>query len=148
MGTEEFDFEAARRGFPEHWEDDGRPATNSTWRSRPYPQMRVRVSGRDPDGDVSAIVYWDGDLEGLARLFTYEGTERWNIGADGLVCGSAGIDRGDAGEWHFRWRDETATLVVTFDRAMFGGPDTWHIGREGVNLPFFEPVPDWIRDGA
>jgi len=41
-----------------------------------------------------------------------------------------------------RWNPEGADLVVTFERAMFGGPDTWHIGREGEHLPFFEPIRD------
>ncbi len=47
-----------------------------------------------------------------------------------------GIDR------ELRWRAEsdTPSLVVVFDRSSFGGTDTWHIGREDVNLPFFEPI--------
>jgi hypothetical protein len=56
-----------------------------------------------------------------------------------LVYGPAGIDP------QGRWRRATATLHVVFDRAMFGGPDTWHMGMEGEHLPFFEPVDDWDR---
>jgi hypothetical protein len=54
-----------------------------------------------------------------------------------LVYGLAGIDP------QGRWRRAPARLHVVFDRAMFGGPDTWHMAMEGENLPFFEPVDDW-----
>lgn len=144
--TEEFDFDATRRRFPEHWDDRGWPAVNSTWRSRNHPQLRVRVIGvtstplgHDTDelpGDVRVRVYWDGDLAGLRLLFTYESTDRWNIDKTGLVYGSGGIDR------EGRWRREGPTLEVIFERPMFGGPDTWHINFE-ERLPFFEPLPDW-----
>jgi hypothetical protein len=82
------------------------------------------------------MVYWDADVDGLRLLFTHETTERWNIAKDRAVYGSSGIDQ------ERRWRDEndTPSLIVTFDRAKFGGPDTWHTGREAVNLPFFEPI--------
>jgi hypothetical protein len=99
--------------------------------------MRVRVAGRDGNVDVETMVYWDGDLDRLRLLFTYEPTERWNIDKNGLVYGPAGIDP------QGRWRRATATLDVVLDRPMFGGPDTWHMGMEGENLPFFEPVDDW-----
>lgn len=144
---EEFNFEEEHRRFPEHWDKDGRPAINSTWRSREHPMMRVRVSGRDGDRDVTAMVYWDGDLEGLRLLFAQEPSERWNIAANRLVYGPAGIYQLEAHERshgeRYRWRRDTATLDVVFEREQFGGPDTWHIGMEGVNLPFFEPIPDW-----
>jgi|RhiMethySRZTD1v2_1073278.scaffolds.fasta_scaffold147645_4 hypothetical protein len=137
MSSQEFNFEDWYRRFPDHWDEAGRPEINSTWRSRNHPMMRVRVAGRDGNVDVETMVYWDGDLDGLRLLFTYEPTERWNIDNKGLVCGPAGIDP------QGRWRRATATLHVVFDRPMFGGPDTWHMGMEGENLPFFEPVDDW-----
>jgi hypothetical protein len=137
---EGFDFEEARRQFPDHWDENGWPASGSTWRARLYPQMRVRVSVVD-NRDVGTMVYWDGDLEGLRRLFTYEPAERWNIAAENqLVYAPAGIDR----EGH--WRSDTETLGVTFDRPAFGGRDTWHAGSLSKGLPFFEPVADWDEE--
>ena len=102
MSSQQFNFEDWHRRFPDHWDEAGRPEVNSTWRSRNHPMMRERVAGRDGNVDVETMVYWDGDLDGLRLLFTYEPTQRWN-----------------------------------------GGPDTWHMGMEGDNLPFFEPVDDW-----
>ena len=124
-------------------DDDGRPEIGSTWRSREHPMMRVRVTGRPDPHDIDTCVFWDGDLDGLRLLFTYERIDRWNIASDGFVYGSAGFAPPESGEYEHRWRRDDQTLNVLFERAMFGGPDTWHIGREGVNLPFFEPVPDW-----
>ena len=138
--TEEFDFESSRNRFPEHWDDDGRPEIGSTWRSREHPMMRVRVTGRPDPHDIDTCVFWDGDLDGLRLLFTYERIDRWNIASDGLV-GLAGAPEHEplVSERRRARRHRKCAL----ERGMFGGPDTWHIGREGVNLPFFEPVPDW-----
>jgi hypothetical protein len=134
MSDDGFDFDAARADFPDHWDDDGWPASDSTWLARPYPPLRVRLLGRVDQHDVTAMI-WSGDLDGLRLLFTYEPGERWNINASGLVYAPAGIDP----EGH--WRPDDFLLEVTFARSMFGGPDTWHVGFEG--LPFFEPVLDW-----
>ena len=148
MSDEQFDFETERARWPEHWDHgkNGWPTTNSTWRARLYPQLRVRVS-RSDHSHVLAVVYWDGDLEGLGRLFTYETTERWEIGEDGLVHSPAGIgpweDDGPAGEGR-HWRKDDWLLEVNFERPQFGGPDTGQNGTgEWESLPFFEPVQDW-----
>lgn len=148
MGDETFDFEAERSRWPEHWDHDenGWPATSSTWRARRFPQMRVRVSSRETR-HVEAIIYWDGDLDGLRRLFTHEPAERWEIGQHGRVHGPEGI-----GPWELDgpgregryWRTDDWSLEVTFERPAFGGPDTWHHGAgEWESLPFFEPIEDW-----
>ena len=153
---EEFDYEATRKRFPRHWDDCGWPAYKSTWRSRNHPYMRVRVTrtidqsrvhpgsaihealstGELRDGDVQTFIHWDGPLDELRRLFTYEPTERWNIDKTGFVYGSGGIDQDG------RWREDGPALDVVFERAMFGGPDTWHINFEDRTPPF-EPVHDW-----
>lgn len=133
--NEEFDFEAERGRWPGHWNENGWPASKSTWRSRDHPQLRVRVVRARVD-DVETFVYWDGGPEELRALFTYEPTERWNIDKTGFVYGSPGIDRDG------RWRPDGPALRVIFDRPMFGGPDTCHIRFED-RTPFFEPVPDW-----
>jgi hypothetical protein len=83
----------------------------------------------------------------LRRLFTYEPSERWEIGKHGLVHPPEGIGPwerdGPAGEGH-HWRTPGWELVVNFERAQFGGPDTWHYGAgEWESLPFFEPIPEW-----
>jgi hypothetical protein len=96
---------------------------------------------------IQVGIFWDGDLVGLRLLFTFEPAERWNIASDGIVYGSAGIDRPEPGESDHRWRDDGPTLNVIFPRSKFGGSDTWHIRREDVNLPVFEPVPDWAPSG-
>ncbi len=152
---EEFDFDETRRRFPSHWDDDGWPAHKSTWRSRNYPHMRVKVleavrasaavpgsirydqiqRGELEDGDVRTMISWDGDLEGLRGMFAYENTDRWNIDKNGFVYGSAGIDQ------RGRWRDEGPILEVIFERELFGGPDTWHLNFED-RTPFFEPIAD------
>jgi hypothetical protein len=124
--AEEFDFEAMRRRFSEHRDDDGRPVVGSMWRSRMHPHMRVLVVARDRDLEIQAMVYRDADLDGLRLPFTHETTERWNIARDGAVYGSPGIDQ----EHHWRGESDTPSLIVTFDRSRFGGADTWHIGRE------------------
>jgi hypothetical protein len=154
--AEEFDFEAWREWFPTHWDARGWPALKSTWRSRNFPMMRVQVlstldtsrvhegsiladqvaEGKRLHGDVVTMVFWDGPLDELRGLFTYENTERWNINGEGFVCGAGGIDRDG------RWRADGPALEVTFHRAMFGGPHTWHINFED-QMPFFEPIPDW-----
>lgn len=156
MSDTDFDFEAWRQRYPDHWDEDGWPIPKSTWRSRPHPYLRVRVlstikrdrvaagslradelaAGRAQHGDVKTLVYWDGSLDELLRLFTYETTDRWNIDSKGFVYGSGGIDRNG------RWLDEGVGLQLIFDREQFGGPDTWHRNFEEP-LPFFEPVLDW-----
>jgi hypothetical protein len=148
--TDEFDFDAARDRWPEHWDGDERgwPTVNSTWRARRFPQLRVRVMSREHHY-VMAIVYWDGDLEGLSRLFTHEEDERWEIGKHGLVHNPEGIgpweEDGPAGEGR-HWRRDDWLLEVHFERPQFGGPDTWHHGAgEWESLPFFEPVEDWDK---
>ncbi len=110
--------------------------------------MRVRVletvdTERVEDGvelfpdEVRAFVYWEGSLDELREMFTYEIDEdRWNIEKDGVVYGAGGIDRDG------RWRDEGPPLVVIFRREQFGGPDTWHLNF-GERTPPFEPVEDW-----
>src|SRR5215211_1408264 len=134
---DEFDYEAARRRFPAHW-DEGWPAYKSTWQSTNYPQLRMRVlEVVDAGHDVRALVYWDGSLDELRGLFTHETDERWNIDKRGFVYGARGIDR------EGRWREEGDPLEVTFERAYFGGPDTWHLNF-GEKTPFFEPVEDWV----
>lgn len=40
---------------------------------------------------MTVIVYWDGDVDGLRRLFTHEPTEQWEIASDGLVHMPEGI---------------------------------------------------------
>jgi hypothetical protein len=138
--AEDFDFDEWHERFPLHWDEQGWPSKRSTWRFRDHPQMRVQVFGCDFD-DVQAFVFWDGSLEELARLFSYENTERWSIDEERLVCGAGGISRDQ------RWRDTGPPLRVIFDRPMFGGPDTWHAGLkrgwEGFNLPPFEPIDPW-----
>lgn len=147
MSDEEFDFEATRQRWPHHWDSDenGWPAINSTWRARRFPQLRTRVIGCDHHY-VKVIVYWDGYLEELDRLFTHEPAERWEIGKHGLVHAPEGIgpwEDGPAGEGR-HWRRDDWLLEVNFDRAQFGGPDTWHYGAgHWESLPFFEPLPDW-----
>jgi hypothetical protein len=109
--------------------------------------MRVRVletvdTERVEDGvelfpdEVRAFVYWEGSLDELREMFSYESDERWNIDQHGLVYGVGGIDR------ERRWQDEGSPLEVTFRREQFGGPDTWHKNFED-RTPFFEPVKDW-----
>jgi hypothetical protein len=152
--SDEFDFEKWRKRFPDHWDERGWPAFKSTWRATMHPEMRVRVIRQAaPDAQVTdedelfpdevlALVFWEGALDRLRQLFTYENTERWNIDKRGCVYGAAGIDR------HGRWRSEGPVLAVGFERSMFGGPDTWHYGREPFdNLPFFEPISDWEYEG-
>jgi hypothetical protein len=146
VSGDEFDFEATRDEWPDHWDHDekGWPTVGSRWRARLYPQMRVLIVGRS-DEYMTVLVYWDGDLEGLRRLFTHEPSERWEIGTGGLVQMPSGIGPweadGPAGDGR-HWRDEW-DLTVYFERARFGGPDTWHYGREPFDsLPFFEPIPD------
>jgi len=134
---DEFDYEAARRRFPAHWDREGRPASKSTWRSVNYPQLRVQVrDAPDESGDVRAFVFWEGSLDQLRGLFAYETDERWNIDKRGLVYGAGGIDR------EGRWREWGGPLEVTFERAYFGGPDTLQLNF-GEETPFFEPVEDW-----
>ena len=146
-GMEGFDFEAARKHWPEHWDERGRPARNSTWQSSNYPYMRVRVretvdTERVEDGvelfpdEVRAFVYWEGSLDELREMFAYESDERWNLDRHGLVFGSGRIGRDR------RWRDEGEELVVVFRREHFGGHDTWHLNFGGRTPPF-EPVEDW-----
>jgi hypothetical protein len=148
MTGEDFDFDATHRRFPDHWDEEGRPTVGSAWRSRMHPHMRVRIVGLDAThDDVDALVYWDGDLDGLKLLFTDDSGDRWNVAENKGIYGSAGIHRAAAEDWpergeHHRWRDETDALVVTFAREKFGGPDTWHIGPRGENFPFFEPIYD------
>lgn len=156
---EGFDFEEWRDRFPDHWDEDGWPATESTWRSYNYPQMRVTVietvradrvhegsaqhqaleSGEQLAGDVRTFVSWDGGLEELLGLFTYHQADRWNIDKTGFVYGTPGIDRDG------RWRSDGPPLEVIFDRAKFGGPDTWHINF-GERLPFFKPINEWAEE--
>ncbi len=146
VNTDTFEFEEWRERFPEHWAENGWPAPKSTWRSRLYPHLRVRVVDSG-DEYVRTIIHWDGDLDGLRRLFTYEPAERWEIGEHRLVHASAGIgpweQDGPAGEGRY-WRRDDLLLEVRFERPNFGGPDTWHSGEWG-SLPFFEPVQDWER---
>lgn len=146
MSSDEWDFEAARDEWPDHWDDDekGWPAVGSMWRARLYPQMRVFVTSCS-HGFAHVMVYWDGDLEGLRRLFTIDQGERWEIGKRGLVQMPAGIGPwepdGPAGDGH-HWRDEW-DLTVYCERARFGGPDTWHHGSgQWESLPFFEPIAE------
>jgi hypothetical protein len=148
----EFDFEAERARWPTHWDHDekGWPSVKSTWRARLFPQLRVRVRPDRGNHYVGALVYWDGDLDGLDRLFTHDPSERWEIGQHGLVHSPAGIGPwepdGPDGEGRY-WRRDDWLLEVKFERPAFGGPDTWHYGAgEWESLPFFEPIPDW-EDG-
>lgn len=148
---EGFDFGAARSEWPEHWDADekGWPSLGSTWRARRFPQMRVSVVQRG-EVEVEALIYWDGDLDGLNRLFSYEPRARWAIGPNHMVQMPEGIgppeppDRESDGT--ARWRDESP-LTVIFDRAQFGGPDTWHHANDPWEpLPFFEPIENWGDD--
>jgi hypothetical protein len=139
--SEDFDFEEWRKRFPLHWDRErGWPAQDSTWRFRDHPQMRIRVIACDHEF-VQAEVHWDSDLDEFQRLFSYENRERWAKNENGLMSGARGFDR------ERRWRDEGPPLWVTFDRAMFGGPDTWQVELrpqwEGINLPPFEPIEPW-----
>lgn len=157
-----FDFEQARRDSPAHWSEDGWPAGNSTWQAIAHAQFRVRVVGRSHDSPfdaVAATIHWAGAIDGLFDLFNHwrvpksSGLARigWGtialdsfdpdhaleLGKHGVVLHVPGIDRGDGR------RDATEpTLDVKFERAMFGGPDTWRVLID-EELPFFEPAPDW-----
>ena len=82
--TEDFNFEEWRERFPLHWDQKGWPSKRSTWRFRDQPQMRVQVVGCDVT-DVQANVYWDGSLDELEGLFSYENTDRWAIDKQRLV---------------------------------------------------------------
>ncbi len=151
MSEGTFDFGAERQRWPEHWDGDenGWPTTTSTWRARRFPHLRVRVAAPE-SRYVKAIVYWDGDLDGLRRLFTHEPAERWAIAKHGLVHGAEGIgpweEDGPGGEGR-HWRRDDWPLDVNFERPMFGGPDTWHYGAGGwESLPFFEPINDWDEE--
>src|SRR4051794_2505816 len=143
MTGEDFDFDKTHRRFPDHWDEEGRPTVGSAWHSRVHPHMRVRIIDRATTlDDVDALVYWDGDLDGLKLVFTDDSGERWNVAENDQIYGSAGIMRASAEDWpqrgedHHRWRDETAALVVTFAGGSSGGPTrgTWGVRRESAVL--------------
>ncbi|MCA1706085.1 MAG: hypothetical protein LC808_23625 [Actinobacteria bacterium] len=147
-----FDFEKARRKFPDHWTAEGWPASNSTWQAINYPRLHVRVTGRSHDSPfegVATVIYWAGDLDGLRLLFTYWGVAR-NTEVARAEWGAIAIDDVDHNDPFevgnhglvLHGRGSEPPLDVKFERAMFGGPDTWQVNI-GEALPFFEPVPDW-----
>jgi hypothetical protein len=144
MSGETWNFEQERKRWPEHWESEkGWPAIKSTWRSRLFPHLRVRVLSSG-ERDVKTIIFWDGDPDGLRRLFTHEPAERWDISGDGLVHTPQGIGPPEDGGEVRLWRDVEELLEVVFERPHFGGPDTWHSASGKFEaLPFFEPIPDW-----
>jgi hypothetical protein len=49
MSGEDFDFEAERERWPEHWERDekGWPTVGSRWRARRFPQLRIKAAWPD-----------------------------------------------------------------------------------------------------
>jgi hypothetical protein len=94
---------------------------------------------------VNVSVHWDGDEEGLRRLFTHEPVEHWEIGREGQVQMPAGIgpweaDGPDIEDAEGRYWRDSWILEVKFERPAFGGPDTIHWGSgkwKTQQMPFF-----------
>src|SRR3954452_6371451 len=88
MADEGFDFEECRARFPAHWDHDGWTAQNSTWQRGTTRTCAVHVIGRAFDSsfqELVTMIYLAGTVEELRGLFTYEPSERWNLGRHGLV---------------------------------------------------------------